>query len=367
MVSERCWTPSQPRATIENNRDDMGWLAYAAAWLVLTLFWTIVAATAAQRSPLETFSIALPAMATAAAMGVGVWRLTHRAAWNPRAARFFAIHAVAMALFSVGYACSWLWPDLVLGRFAEARQYLRSSPLFSWNLLMGSWLYLVVAGLSYAVRANQRIRAEEAAAAEARLLAQQARLSALRARVNPHFLFNALHSVGALVSIDPIRADRALERLGDLLRYTLGTEDEVRFAQEWSFTHDYLAFEQLRLGDRLRVQASVDPAALATWVPPLILQPLVENAVRHGIADRTEGGRIDLSASVEGARLVIRVRDDGEGDQGESGEGLGLASVRERLIAVYGGNASLAIDGNAPGFGVTIALPIRARDLGSAA
>ena len=163
-----------------------------------------------------------------------------------------------------------------------------------------------------AIRANHLARTQAAAAAEARLLAQQAQLVALRAQINPHFLFNALHSVGALVASDPTRADMALERLGDLLRYTLGTEDEVLFAEEWKFTQDYLAFEQLRLGDRLRLHVSVDPSALSTMVPPLILQPLVENAVRHGIAARTEGGAIDLTARVEDSRLVLCVRDDGQ-------------------------------------------------------
>jgi len=204
------------------------------------------------------------------------------------------------------------------------------------------------------------------AAAEARLLAQQAQLVALRAQINPHFLFNALHSVGALVTSEPGRADKALERLGDLLRYTLGTEDEVLFAQEWRFTQDYLAFEQLRLGDRLRVNAEAEQTTMSILVPPLILQPLVENAVRHGIADRPEGGHVALRASVEHACLVLQVTDDGRGETGSASGGLGLNSVRRRLAALYGDLATVNIDRAGTGFTVTIGLPIKpAGNLGS--
>jgi sensor histidine kinase YesM len=223
---------------------------------------------------------------------------------------------------------------------------------------MGTWLYLVVAGLSYAIRAQRRVRTQEAAAAEAHLLAQQAQLAALRAQVNPHFLFNALHSVGALVASDPSRADEALERLGDLLRYTLGTEEEVPFAHEWKFTEDYLAFERLRLGDRLKVDARAEPESLEVLVPPLILQPLVENAVRHGIAGRPRGGRVELRARVDGERLVLRVTDDGPGADGAGHDGVGLASVRRRLDLRYGSRATLTVDALAAGFAVSIGMPL---------
>jgi LytS/YehU family sensor histidine kinase len=299
-------------------------------------------------------------------MGVAVWHLTDRVPWDWRSPGFWASHLAALAVYASVYTTSMVWPDLFMGRIAAAYAGLRTSPVLVWSLLMGSWLYLMVAGLSYAVRAHRRVLAEAAAAAEARLLAQQAQLAALRAQVNPHFLFNALHSVGALVASDPVRADRALECLGDLLRYALGTEHEVPFSQEWKFTQDYLAFEQLRLGDRLRVDARADGAAMFTLVPPLILQPLVENAVRHGIADRPEGGRVELHARAEGDRLALRVADDGAGAGGGEGEGVGLGSVRRRLAALYGSRASVTIDDRATGFAVTIRLPLQAAGLEAA-
>ena len=335
----------------------MGWIAYAFAWLAAALFWTVAAAAGAAISPLEAAPFALIGNTFAALMGVGVWRTTGRVAWDPRSRRFYVVHVADLVVFSIVYATSWFWIDIFQGRIEQAIAGMRGSPVLFWNLLMGSWLYLVVAGISYAIRAQRRLRAEEAAGAEARLLAQQAQLAALRAQINPHFLFNALHTVGALVTSDPARADKALESLGDLLRYALGTGDEVLFAQEWRFTQDYLAFEHLRLGDRLRVETQIDPAAMSFLVPPLLLQPVVENAVRHGIADRPEGGRIELEARVDASRLVLRVTDDGRGDSTRSGDGLGLASVRRRLAALYGENAKVITDRMPTGFHVTIELP----------
>jgi signal transduction histidine kinase len=337
----------------------MGWVVYALAWLAAALFWALAAASGAGRSPFEALPFALLAMGSAALLGVGVHWLTGRVAWDGRSASFYVVHASALAVFALVYATSWMWPDVVTGRIAEALAQLRSSPVVTWNLLMGTWLYLVVAGISYAMRGERRVRAEEKAAAEAHLLAERAQLAALRAQVNPHFLFNALHSVGALVESDPPRADEALERLGELLRYALGSEEEVPFADEWKFTENYLAFERLRLGDRLKVDARAEPASLEALVPPLILQPLVENAVRHGISDRLEGGRVELGARVEGDDLVLRVRDDGAGGgAAASRDGLGLASVRRRLELRYGGRAALSVDSGAGGYDVSVRIPI---------
>jgi two-component system, LytTR family, sensor kinase len=347
----------------------MGWIAYAVAWLAAALFWALASASTSGSSALETLPYGLLMMGAAAIMGLAVWQLTNRVVWDWRAASFYVVHVAALSIYAVVYATAWVWPDLVTsGRLTAAFASLRASPVNIWNLLMGSWLYLVVAGLSYAVRAQRRARMQEAAAAEARVLAQQAQLVALRAQINPHFLFNALHSIGALVTTDPTRADVALERLGDLLRYALGSDDEVLFGQEWRFTQDYLAFEQLRLGDRLRVDAEVEAAALSILVPPLIFQPLAENAVRHGIADRIEGGRIRLRAHVESDRLVLTVEDDGFGDSGSTSKGLGLTSIRRRLAALYGDLATVAIERGATGFAVTLGLPLKsADDLGSVA
>jgi hypothetical protein len=336
------------------------WAGYAAAWAAATLFWTFASASGAGVSPLESLPYALLAMGSAAAMGVGIWWLTGRLPWSFRSPRCLAIHAAAWALFCVVYATSWIWIDILQGRFTRVAAELPRSPVLLWNLLMGTWLYLMLAGLFYAIRAHERLRAQEADAAEARLLAQQAQLAALRAQINPHFLFNALHSVGALVSSDPARADRALERLGDLLRYALQSSDQVPLRSELEFTRNYVALEQLRLGDRLRVSERIDDEAESVLVPPLILQPLVENVVRHGIADAPDGGTVEVSAHVTRDRCRLGVVDDGRGAVAGAEPGIGLASIRRRLEVLYGDRATIEVNQRATGFAVTIDLPVRA-------
>jgi signal transduction histidine kinase len=346
----------------------MTWIAYAAAWAAAAVFWSIASAGTSALSPLEMLPWGLLTMGTAALLGVGCWHLTGLVRADGRTWITYASHAVAMLLYSVVYATSWVWVDVVAGRTNEALGMLRSSPTLGWNLMMGSWLYVLVTGVSYAVRAQRRARAEAAAAAEATLLAEQAQLSALRAQVNPHFLFNALHSVGALLASDAARAEEAIERLGDLLRYSLGSDHEVLLSEEWKFTEDYLAFERLRLGDRLDVDANFDAAALGAVVPPLIFQPLVENAVRHGIGERPAGGRIAISARARDGWLRLRVADDGPGRVAAPAGGLGLASVRRRLAAVYGTRARLDIEEAGAGFAVTMTLPLMTADgMGTAA
>jgi LytS/YehU family sensor histidine kinase len=133
----------------------------------------------------------------------------------------------------------------------------------------------------------------------------------------------------------------------------------VPFRREWTFTHDYLAFEQLRLGERLQLESDADPEASSALVPPLILQPLVENAVRLGLAERAEGGRIALGARVEGSQLVLTVTDDGPGGPAQDGNCIGVSSVRERLHVLYGAEASVEAHPRPRGYGVTLRLPVR--------
>jgi signal transduction histidine kinase len=339
-------------------RLDMAWLLYTLAWLAAAVFWSISSAGTAGSSPIEMRPWGLLTMGTAGILGLGCWHLTRYVAWDWRAPATYVVHAAALVLYSTIYATSWVWIDVLAGRTNDVIARLRSSPTLGWNLMMGSWLYVLVTGVSYAIRAHRRVHAEETAAADARLLAEQAQLSALRAQVNPHFLFNALHSVGALVAMDAARAEEAIERLGDLLRYSLRSEHAVLLAEEWKFTQDYLAFERLRLGDRLGVDADADAAALAAIVPPLILQPLVENAVRHGIADRPAGGHITMSAHATDGWLRLRVVDDGPGPADAPAGGVGLASVRRRLAATYGDRGRLEMALVGAGFAVTMTLPL---------
>jgi signal transduction histidine kinase len=351
--------PADRRAPLRLTSNARGWIAYVGAWLAAATFWALAAAWPAQMSPADTFPYGLMVMSIAGLMGVGVWRLTSQVHWRSGSAAFFAIHGTALAVYSIFYALSTVIPDLVLGQFDTAARGLWNSPVLVWSLLMGSWLYVMVAGISYAIRSESERGREAAAAADARLLAHQAQLSALRAQLNPHFLFNALHTVSALVTHDPAAADRALDRLGDLLRYAMSDQEMVPLAAEWAFVGDYLAFEQLRLGDRLRVIERLEPAASDCLIPALILQPLLENAVRHGVSARAEGGSVQADASIQGDILTIRVADNGPGQDGQNGRrnGLGLASVRKRIAAAYGERGSVVID-NSDGYTVTMTIPV---------
>jgi LytS/YehU family sensor histidine kinase len=341
------------------------WFAYVAAWAAAAGLWSLAGASSARVSPLSALPYGVMTMTVAGLMGVGVWRLTAFLPWRSSRHAFYGLHAVAIVTYSCLYTLCLVLPDLARGQFAIGLVALRDSPVLFWNLLMGSWLYLVIAGLSYAIRGERARERDRAATAEAMIVARNAQLSALRAQLNPHFLFNALHTVSALITSDPGAADRAIERLGDLLRYAMAEDEVVSLSAEWQFVRDYLAFEQLRLGDRLDIDAHLDPAAGDCLVPPLLLQPLVENAVRHGIAWRAEGGRISLDARRSTNGIRVRVADDGPGngsrEHGRRGRGLDL--VRRRLHAAFGDDAELRIDAthDPPGYAVAVTIPERTR------
>jgi LytS/YehU family sensor histidine kinase len=215
-------------------------------------------------------------------------------------------------------------------------------------------------------RAHQRIRERELAAAGAEL-------QALRAQLDPHFLFNTLHSLTQLVREDPVATQDALQRFGEMMRYVLrsGQESsaEVALEQELEFVHNYLALEQLRLGDRLRIIERIEPDTLELGVPPLLLQPLVENAVRHAVAPRRDGGMVCLFATFEHGQLMLSVSDDGDGaDVGgiQKSGGLGLKAVARQLHAHFPEAAELSIETQPHrGFEVNLKMPARLPRRGS--
>jgi len=197
----------------------------------------------------------------------------------------------------------------------------------------------------------------------------------LRAQLNPHFLFNALHSVNALIRRDPRKAEQAVEQLADLLRYTLdeGNESLVPLDDEWAFTRGYLELQSIRFGDKLRYVSEFAEGVLSCLVPPFILQPLVENAVEHGISTRTEGGEVRIGAALKDGVLLLRVEDDGTSartgqpgrDPGRDsaggrvrGHGSGLDVLRQRLDALYGEHGHLEVRDSNGIFEVTVTIPV---------
>jgi signal transduction histidine kinase len=226
------------------------------------------------------------------------------------------------------------------------------------NLLL-YWLFV---GLAHGLHQARRSRERALHASQLETQLARARLTALSAQLHPHFLFNTLHSLSELVHRDAAAADRVIVSLSELLRRTLAADDspEVRLADDLELLEPYLEIEQLRFGDRLEVRWDVDPAAHDVWVPRWILQPLVENALRHGLAPRAAPGQLVITARRRGERLLLEVRDDGVGLPAGLAPGIGLANTRARLAHLYGAAARLTLE-PAPGGGTCARLDLPAR------
>jgi two-component system LytT family sensor kinase len=339
-------------------------LAYASGCL---LYWAIYAAAILLTSKLSFWVAARSALlgvlpdCLLAPFALG---LTRRIPWGRMPTwRFLLGHAAGGVVFMA------LSSSLFAIEFTIERRLTTGSwgappglEMLAWKGLGSSFVYATVCGIGNAVEQSRR-------AARAELLRAEAQLAALRARLNPHFILNLLHTLMGLVTREPSAAEGALERLGDVLRYTLRVQseglDEVLLREEWEFVDRYLSLERLRLGGRLRTRLEVEGELLDAVVPAFSLQPLVENAVRHAIAPRAGGGTIVVTARRSGSSLVLAVEDDGDaasaGGRAEGpsqGSGIGLRLIRERLAALYGGGASLETGRSAlGGFRAAVSLP----------
>jgi two-component system LytT family sensor kinase len=238
-----------------------------------------------------------------------------------------------------------------------------SKPLgvFSSQFHDGVLAYWLILGAWHAATFYQRYVQRERTALQLESRLAQAQLEVLRTQLHPHFLFNTLHAISVLVrehSNDA--ADRMITLLSDLLRMTLENAgaQEVTLAQELEVLERYLEIQKTRFGERLHVAYEIDQQNLDALVPNLMLQPLVENAIRHGISQRAEGGSIEISAAAEGSWLNVRVRDDGPGlPAGVFQEGLGLMNTRARLEHLYGPDHNFVLTAR-PGGGLTVGFTI---------
>jgi len=225
---------------------------------------------------------------------------------------------------------------------------------------MGVLLYLLSAGMHYAMASVEESKEALNREMQALVAARDAELKALKAQINPHFLFNSLNSISALAGIDAVRAREMCVRLSDFLRSSLrvGERESVPLSEELALAHNYLGVEQVRFGGRLRVEQQIAAECEAGLVPPLLLQPLVENAVKHGIASMVEGGTIRLEAwRVENAmHISVENPFDPEGATARR-NGLGLQIVKRRLLARYGDRADMAVESGDHRYRVEVLLP----------
>ena len=215
-----------------------------------------------------------------------------------------------------------------------------------------------------------RVLALQHRARELTELAATAQLAALRAQINPHFLFNSLNTIAQLIRTDPDKAETCVERLAEIFRYILRRAEKefVPLAEELRMTEAYLELERTRFGDRLQVRTTADPPSMHQLIPNLILQPLVENAIKHGLARKVGAGTLRIEAQVGDGRLTLTVGDDGLGMPGAwldsvYERGVGLKNLRDRLVRLYG-PACLPEIASTPGAGtqVRLRLPLRAAD-----
>jgi hypothetical protein len=225
-------------------------------------------------------------------------------------------------------------------------------PYFSEEIALLGSLAEVFAYMLENVRLQQRKQEQEQSARELSLQASRSELKALRAQINPHFLFNALNAIAGLIHKDPFRADATVERLAEVFRYTL-RRSEAEWAlleDELEFCQSYLEVEQARFGDRLRVEIAADPDTLQVSIPTMIVQTLVENAVKHGVAQVRGTARLTVNARLHGERLRVEVADNGPGfaipspGRATEGEGFGLKSVRQRLEGHFGDRAAMEVE-----------------------
>jgi two-component system, LytTR family, sensor histidine kinase AlgZ len=229
----------------------------------------------------------------------------------------------------------------------------------------GCVFYLLAVSFHYVSLAQETAHELEARAMQTSIQARDAELKALKAQINPHFLFNSLNSISALTSIDPSRARDMCVLLGDFLRLTLGLGEKavVHFCEELDLLQKYLAIEKVRFGTRLEMREEIQEESKSCLLPPLLLQPLVENAVKHGIAGLPEGGHVRLSAERQNGRLAILVENswDPDAPPRRSG-GMGLKNVQQRLEARYGKDASLRINTEGELFQVSLSLPAESEE-----
>lgn len=311
-----------------------------ATWGLLGLFLLWLA----NRRPIESF-------------GWSSWRI-----WSLHLLASMAV--AALGLFIAFFISIWVqWGELKdplnFAMFSKGllrfyRAYFHTNLLFMWAVIASF----------HGLRIYRKFKTRELEAARLETRFAEAQNLALRMQLQPHFLFNTLNSISALVHSNPDGADEMITRLGDFLRATLEAPQEqwVTLRRELAFIKDYLAIEEIRFQDRLRVHLDVPVELMECRVPSLLLQPLVENALKHGLADRPQGGTLQLRARLDSGCLVLAIQDDGEGYV-PGREGVGLVNVRSRLGLLYKGQARLdLLGGVGRGTLVELRLPLASLD-----
>lgn len=335
---------------------------YLAAWSFLGALLAAVSG-AGPGEWLAAAALALPLALAYGFLCLAVWYPCRATPLAGSGALRVAVTHGAAAAFASG-----LWLALgtgVAALFARLPLLAKSAEVFRQERALyfatGVLLYLLAAAFCYLLIAGERSRRAEAQALELEVTAREAELSALKAQIDPHFLFNSLNAVASLAGSDPLAAREMALSLAGFLRSSRAAASRVALTltEELDLAASYLAIEKVRFGDRLKVVQRVDEAARTWTVPPLVLQPVVENAVRHGIAHLVTGGEVRIEAALVADRLRLTVENPFDpSSRGKSrGSGTGLTNVRRRLRLIYGGQAGLTTQRDDERFTVEIDLP----------
>jgi len=276
--------------------------------------------------------------------------------------RIIATHSAGAALISGAWMLFAMLYVSVLSLLDSFQGLAAPKGLYKLIFGVGVLLYMLSVAFHYVLFSMESERQSEQHVYEARVLARDAELRALKSQINPHFIFNSLHSISALTSIDPSKAREMCISLADFLRITLGMGEKklIPLSDELELVHRYLAVEKVRFGSRLQMEEQVEAEALTCIIPPLLLQPLVENAIVHGIAHLPQGGWIRLEVRSQANRLIILVENNLDPDlrPAKRHNGIGLANVRERVDTRYGKASSFAAKCEGDTFRVAISLPV---------
>lgn len=343
---------------------------YLLAWSPLTLILLYLLKSGGGLSWIQTLAT-VPLLALIYAfMCLSAW---YSCRGTPLASSTFSRLALthlsaALVISGIWVAIAKGWVSVLAGLDAFRGLDQRFVPDYPLLFACGVMIYLLAVALHYVLLSVEFSREMERREIQARVLARDSELKALKAQVNPHFLFNSLNSISALTSIDATRAREMCILLADFLRKTLGLGEKavIPLREELELVRSFLSVEKVRFGARLTVEETVAPEALEQAVPPLLLQPLVENAVAHGISNLTEGGWIRLAVSCNGrgasdsstANLTIEVENNFDPEMPRRrGHGVGLVNVRQRLATRYGDRARFEVRAEGERFHVSIVLP----------
>ncbi len=334
-----------------------GWTGYLlAAWL----------GALAHEKP-ESFFAVIAAAAISGFLGTIPLRYLYRALWSR------SVLVLGLATLSASYVVAFFW------------QWLRNELYYDWvknswqpvhlmdyvSGVIGSfYIMLCWSGLYFGIKYYQQLQKQTEQTLKATAAAHQAQLKMLRYQLNPHFLFNTLNAISTLILDGANRtANQAVSRLSDFLRYTLDNDpmSRVTLGSELDAIDLYLEIEKVRFGDRLTIEKEIDEKALNALVPSLILQPLIENAIKYAITPSEEGGTLRITARVQHGTLALQLSDTGpglgNGATGEKSSGVGLRNTRQRLQQLYGDAQAFTLAPNEPsGLTVTINIPFEERD-----